>query len=106
MERLQFRSRGPPPRRARLSFCPGHLIRMTIPCPQCGGETLRGDVRSGVLSFGSFFVEHEGDKRTFTGGPKPRPGVQRDNRVVSVACTRCGLVSSYLERVVRDGAKT
>ena len=74
---------------------------MSTPCPNCGGETVVGDVRSGVLSFGAFFTEHEGDKRTGTGAPKLRPGVQRDNRVISAACTRCGLVSSYLERVVR-----
>ena len=72
-----------------------------IPCPQCGGDTLRGDVRSGMLSFGAFFVEHDGEEKTFTGSPKPRPGIQRDNRVISVACARCGLVSSYLERVLR-----
>jgi hypothetical protein len=58
-----------------------------------------------MLSFGDFFVEHDGDKRTFTGAPKPRAGVQRDNRVISFACQSCGLVSSYLERVVRDGVK-
>ncbi len=79
---------------------------MNILCPKCGGPTLRGDVRSGVLSFGDFFVEHDGDKRTFTGAPKPRPGVQRDNRVLSFACQRCGLVSSYLERVVRVSTNT
>jgi len=79
---------------------------MNIVCPKCGGSTLRGDVRSGVLSFGDFFVEHDGDKRTLTGAPKPRPGVQRDNRVISFACQNCGLVSSYLERIIRDGKKS
>jgi hypothetical protein len=78
---------------------------MNIVCPKCGGATLRGDVRSGILSFGDFFVEHDGDKRTFTGAPKPRAGVQRDNRVISFACQSCGLVSSYMERVVRDSVK-
>jgi hypothetical protein len=75
---------------------------MNMNCPKCGGLTVRGDVRSGVLSFGDFFVEHDGDRRTFTGAPKPKPGVQRDNRVVSFACQQCGLVSSFLERVIRE----
>lgn len=61
-----------------------------------------GDLRSGVFSFGAFFVAHDGDKRTFTGAPKPLPGVQRDNRVLSFACERCGFVASYLERVIRN----
>jgi len=76
---------------------------MSILCPKCGGATLCGDVRSGVLSAGDFFVEYDGDKRTFTGAPKPRGVVQRDNRVISFACLSCGLVSSYLERVIRNG---
>jgi hypothetical protein len=74
-------------------------MALKITCPQCGGETLRGDIRSGVLSFGAFFIEHD-DKRTFTGAPKPKPGVQRNNRVISIACTQCGLISSYLERIL------
>ena len=77
-----------------------------INCPKCGGPTIRGDVRSGMLSFGDFFVEHDGDRRTFTGAPKPKPGVQRDNRVVSFACKQCGLVSSFLERAIRDEPKS
>jgi predicted RNA-binding Zn-ribbon protein involved in translation (DUF1610 family) len=75
---------------------------MNIVCPKCGGATVRGDARSGFLSVGNFFVEYDGDKRTWEGSPKPRAGVQRDNRVISFACQSCGLVSSYLERVVRD----
>ena len=75
---------------------------MSIPCSQCGGPTIRGDVRSGVLSFGDFFIEHDGDRQTITGSPRPRPGVQRDNRVLSFACERCGFVSNYLERVIRS----
>ena len=77
---------------------------MPIVCSQCGGPTLRGDVRSGVLSFGDFFVEYDGDRRTWLGAPSPRPGLQRDNRVISFACERCGFVSSYLERALRDAA--
>ena len=75
---------------------------MTRACTHCGGPTLRGDLRSGVLSFGDFFVEHDGTQRTFTGAPKPRGSLQRNNRVISFACERCGFVSSYLERAL-DG---
>ncbi len=78
----------------------------TITCPKCGGMTIRGDVRSGILSFGNFFVEHDGERRTVTGAPKPKAGVQRDNRVLSFACQQCGLVSSFLERVIRDERKS
>jgi hypothetical protein len=63
---------------------------------------VRGDVRSGVLSFGDFFVEHDADRKTFTGAPKPKPGVQRNNRVISYACQNCGLASSFLQRIVDD----
>lgn len=77
----------------------------TITCPKRGGPTIRGDVRSGILSFGDFFVEHDGDRRTVTGAPKPKPGLQRDNRVLSFACKDCGLVSSFLERAIRDGGQ-
>lgn len=77
-------------------------VATVISCPKCGGETTRGELRSGVISFGDFFVEHDGKKRTLTGAPKPKAGIQRDNRVLSFACGSCGLVSSYLERVIRD----
>ncbi len=77
---------------------------MISQCSQCSGALVRGDLRSGVLSFGDFFVEHAGDERTFMGAPKPRPGVQRDNRVISFACTQCGLVTSYLERALAPGS--
>lgn len=66
---------------------------------------MRGDLRSGVLSFGDFFVEHDGERRTITGAPKPKPGVHRDNRVVSFACQQCGLVSSFLEKAIRSEGK-
>ena len=69
-----------------------------ISCPKCGGPTIRG-VRFGSLSFGDFFVEHGGERRTPTEARKRKPGAQR---VVSVACRQCGLVSSFLEEVIRD----
>ena len=84
----------------------GKDSRVNIACPKCGGPTVRGDVRSGVLSFGDFFVEHDADRKTFTGAPKPKPGVQRNNRVVSYACQNCGLVSSFLQRIVDDCKKS
>jgi hypothetical protein len=73
-----------------------------ISCPKCGGPTIRG-VRLGNLSFGDFFIEHGGERRTSTEARKPKPGAQR---VVSVACRQCGLVSSFLEGVIRDEMKS
>ncbi len=73
---------------------------MNVKCPQCHGNTIRGDLRSAVLSFGDFFIEHELGQKTFTGAPVPKPGVQRNNRVISFACTDCGLITQYLEKVI------
>jgi hypothetical protein len=72
-----------------------------LTCLRCGGPTLRGDLRSGFTSFGDYFVEFDGDKMTLLGTPKLKSGLERDNRVVSYACTKCGFISSYLERVLK-----
>ena len=74
-----------------------------LACTECGGETIRGEIRGGNFDAGAFFLSHEGDKKTFTGAPKISPAqFQQDNRVVSFACTRCGVVTSFLERAVRE----
>lgn len=73
---------------------------MNKTCVHCGGATRRGEVRSGLVSFGSFFLEYDGSARTLLGLPKLKPEVRRDNRVVSLACERCGLITSYLEKAV------
>ena len=69
---------------------------MNMLCPHCGGHTIIGDIRSGILSFGAFFLEFDSRETQ-----KPRAGVKRDNRVISHACTDCGLVSSYLASVIK-----
>jgi len=70
-----------------------------IKCPSCGENVVVGDTRSGILSSGSFFVEYDGDKKTFSGDPKIKPVPSR-NRVISLACKNCGLISSYLEDII------
>ena len=72
-----------------------------ISCPKCGGPTIRG-VRLGSLSFSDFFIEDGGERRTTTEARKPKPA----QRVVSVACRQCGLVSSFLEGAIRDETKS
>lgn len=76
---------------------------MNITCPKCGGPTVRGDVRSGILSFGDFSVGHDGDRRTVTGAPKPKSGVHRDNRVISFACQQYGGRARHPARAARYG---
>ncbi len=75
-------------------------------CLQCGNETVLGDVRSGVVSFGSFFVEYAEAGKGHFGAPKLKPGAHRNNRVVSYACRRCGYISSYLEAVINPAGTT
>ena len=70
-----------------------------IKCHNCGENIVVGDTRSGILSFGNFFVEYDGDKKTFLGDPKPKPGISK-NRVISLACKNCGLISNYLEDII------
>ena len=69
-------------------------------CIQCGSEVTLGDVRSGILSFGAFFIECSEKQRNIVGAPKPKGGLQKNNRVVSYACTDCGFISNYLDSVV------
>ena len=71
-------------------------------CLQCSSETSIGDVRSGAISFGAHFVEYQEGKKTVFGDPKPKAGLQRNNRVVSYACKSCGYISSYLESVINE----
>ena len=59
-------------------------------------------MRSGGVSLGGLLIEHDGDKRTFTGAPRPKGILQQDNRVLSFACKKCGHFSRFLERVIRD----
>jgi hypothetical protein len=75
---------------------------MRIFCPPCGGPTKFGDLRSGMFSFGDFFIECDDEKRTWLDAPKMKTGIQRDNRVVSFACEKCGYICSFLERYVRE----
>lgn len=65
-------------------------------CVQCGAEVTVGDIRSGVISFGAFFVEYSPQQKTRLGAPLLDSGLQKNNRVVSYACTNCGYISSYL----------
>ena len=69
-------------------------------CIQCHQETVIGDIRSGFISFGAYFVEYEEGKKTFLGAPQPKSGVEKNNRVVSYACKNCGCISNYLENVL------
>ena len=75
------------------------LLFMNILCPKCGGQTVRGDLRTGsgtILSMGVEFVADDDSDQRWT------PAVRNDHRrVISFACQSCGLVSSFLERVVR-----
>jgi len=74
-------------------------MTMEIKCPSCGESAVIGDTRSGMISFGNFFVEYDEDKKTLLGDPKPKPGISK-NRVISIACKKCGLISSYLEDII------
>ena len=68
-------------------------------CIQCNQETLMGEIRSGFISFGAYFIEYEKGKKTLLGTPKPKSGFTKNNRVVSYACKNCGYISNYLEDV-------
>ena len=74
-------------------------------CVQCGANTKLGEIRSGLISFGAYFVEFEEEKSTMIGTHKPKPGIRKNNRVVSYACMNCGFISSYLEDIY-NGAKS
>lgn len=73
-----------------------------IKCSNCGGKTLYGDLISGGISFGNYFIEYDEDKKTVIGTPKPKKSIQKDNRVVSFVCTKCGLISSFLEKIIKE----
>jgi len=64
-------------------------------CRYCNCPMIKGDIRSGAVSAGAYFIKYETDEK----GHKPEKGLRFDNRVVSYACEQCGLVESYLERV-------
>ena len=69
-------------------------------CIQCNQETTIGDIRSGFVNFGSYFVEYEEGERTFLGAPKPKAGVNNNMKVVSYACKNCGYISNYLGNIL------
>ncbi len=74
-----------------------HIVE-NIKCRECGGDSSLGDVRSGILSFGAFFVELA---CTSSGNLKPKPGIS-NNRVLSYACKECGYISQYMKENMNE----
>lgn len=62
-------------------------------CSKCSGDTILGDTRSGIITFGAHFVELI---KSNGGVFKPKPGISK-YRVVSYACIKCGYIEQYLE---------
>lgn len=70
-------------------------LEADVTCSRCGGSTTAGDVRSGILSLGAFFVEYVAGSNLGGGKPKLKSGISK-NRVISFACNDCGYLSQYL----------
>ncbi len=69
-------------------------------CPKCGGNTIAGDVRSGIVSFGAFFHSFSSSRGKSNNELKQENEIIKNGRVVNFACIECGLVSSYLDSIL------
>jgi predicted RNA-binding Zn-ribbon protein involved in translation (DUF1610 family) len=71
-----------------------------LSCPKCGGNTIAGDVRSGIVSLGAFFHSSSSSREKSNIELKQENEIIKNGRVVSFACVECGLVSSYLDSIL------